>query len=63
MVMSGHQNAQQGYNLLIANKPFENVAKFMRFITTVTTQICTHEDHVEFQCLLPFWFPVTCLET
>jgi hypothetical protein len=33
MVMSCHQNARQNYNLMIANKVFENIAKFEIFRT------------------------------
>jgi len=28
MIVSRHQNVEQNYNLLIVNKPSENVAKF-----------------------------------
>jgi Ca2+/Na+ antiporter len=43
-VVSHHQNVRQNHSLLIANKSFENVAKFMYLGTRVTDQNCSNEE-------------------
>jgi hypothetical protein len=44
VIMTHLQNAGQKHGLLIANKFFENVGKFMYLGTKVTNQNCFHKE-------------------
>jgi hypothetical protein len=44
MVVSIYQNVGEKYNLVIANKSFENVAKFKYLWKAVTNQNCIREE-------------------
>jgi ribosomal protein S2 len=44
MLLSHHQNAGQSYDIKIANKCFENVAKFRYLGTTITNQNLIQEE-------------------
>jgi hypothetical protein len=42
MLMSCYENVGQKQSIKIANKSFEDVAKFKYPVTTLTDQNCTH---------------------
>jgi hypothetical protein len=44
MFMSHHQSTGQNLNIKIANKSFENMAKFGYLGTMLTNQNCIHEE-------------------
>jgi hypothetical protein len=44
MLLSRHQNAGKGKNINIANRPFENVAKFNYFGKTIRNHDLIHEE-------------------
>jgi hypothetical protein len=44
MLLSRHQNAGQSYDIKIANRCFENVAKFRYLETTITNQNLIQEE-------------------
>jgi ribosomal protein S2 len=44
MLLSHHENAGQSYDIKIANRCFENLAKFRYLGTTVTNQNLIHEE-------------------
>jgi len=43
-VMPHHENAGQNNNLVIANKFYENMAKFKHMVKIVMNQNCIHEE-------------------
>jgi hypothetical protein len=57
MLMSRCQKAGQRQSIKIANRSFEDVAKFKYLGTTLTDQDCIHEEIKSrqfWECLLPF---------
>jgi hypothetical protein len=44
MFLSHHQKSGQNHNLIIANKPFENVPEFKCLGMIVTNHNCIHEE-------------------
>jgi hypothetical protein len=44
ILMSHYKKAGQKHSIKIANRSFEDVAKFRYFETTLTDQNCMHED-------------------
>jgi hypothetical protein len=55
MLMSRSQKIGQKHSIKIANRSFENVAKFKYLGKTLTDQNCMHEEQTKFrERLLPF---------
>jgi hypothetical protein len=48
MLMSRSQKTGQKRSIKIANRSFEDVAKFKYLGTTLTDQNCMHEEHTKF---------------
>jgi hypothetical protein len=44
MVVSRNRNRGENHNLLIANKSFEDVAKFKYLEATITNENCIHKE-------------------
>jgi hypothetical protein len=54
MLMSSSQRIGQKHSIKIANRFFEDVAKFKFLGTTLTDQNYMHEEINSWECLLPF---------
>jgi ribosomal protein S2 len=65
MFLSRHQNAGQSYDIKIANRCFENVAKFRYLGTTITNQNLIQEEMLMLATIQSrtFCLLVCCLKT
>jgi hypothetical protein len=62
MLMSRSQKIGQRHNIKIANRSFEDVAKFKYLGTTITDQNCVHEEITSSLNLRNAWYhSVQCL--
>jgi hypothetical protein len=58
--MSYHQNAEQNYNIKVANKFFRHIPKFRYLAMTVTDQNYIHEE-IRSRMLATVQFRIFCL--